>query len=887
VVIQNGSTATVLDRLITIAGTGSAGHTLRIFERGNSAKVNFYSYTTFAKRTTPTNTDAIFSSLTYLGGSGESTFTNPTIAFEVAGAAGSSGSSGSSGSTGSSGSSGSSGQTGAAGSSGSSGQSGAAGSSGSSGSSGQSGAAGSSGSSGSSGTSITIANNVDNYVLTATGSGINGESGLTYSGSQLAISGSNTSSSPVVAITVTGTGTFQRGVRMLNSGMNAGDHIMYALGQADGARNMGQFYFQYNGAGSTTNRISMGLHSVDDVFNIAGTGNVGIGITTPSSLLEVYNGDFKINDTYRIGWRYTAGDSNMYNWITNSYSSGIQYKSGSWTSGQSILCHDFQTYSSSAWQSRLSILQNGNIGIGNTSPGNKLLVSGAATDNLGLVNINNTHSAGDIMYPALQVINDRGNHSYGIVAEFRIASTTDGDRPSILFSKGGTGNNWSLGMGVYAGSHDNFSIGYRSSYYQDAWATGYLTISTGGNVGIGTNSPDGKLHVFSSATTGGIRVGGGNGSGNSRIFIEAAGNNSYIDSYGDSTYKPLSIEASPLRLNKSSSGQVVIGGDTSSGTTLMYDAYVDGSSAYYHGPALVIRMDSSATGAIDRAPIGLFIHNNNGSNNSWTKLSLGNREASGAGNTVSIAGIAARKTSGTANAWASGDLHLWTKSGGTQVTNMVLKSSGNVGIGTDSPGSLLDVRGKVNVVQGGRTLSLGDGSYSNHILCDSNVDFAFNYNNGSTGGFGFFGGTSGAKFMCSYTGTLTVAGDLIAYGSPSDSRLKIIKEKIPNALDSVLKLNGYRFDWKEKENLVYGEDKTILHIKEDIGVIAQEVAQVLPELSRINDDGYMSVRYQGLTAVLIEAIKEQQAQIESQKSQNEELAKRIETLESILQNKGI
>jgi hypothetical protein len=203
----------------------------------------------------------------------------------------------------------------------------------------------------------------------------------------------------------------------------------------------------------------------------------------------------------------------------------------------------------------------------------------------------------------------------------------------------------------------------------------------------------------------------------------------------------------------------------------------------------------------------------------------------------------------------------------------IFTSRGLLGLGTYSPNTLLDVRGRVNVVQGGRTLSLGDGSYANHILCDSNVDFAFNYNNASTGGFGFFGGTSSAKFMCSYTGTLTVAGDLVAYGSPSDVRLKTIKEKIPNALDTILKLNGYRFDWKEKENTVYGEDKTILHIKEDIGVIAQEVAEVLPELARTNDDGYMSVRYQGLTAVLIEAIKELS-------TENQELKARLELIEA-------
>ena len=119
-------------------------------------------------------------------------------------------------------------------------------------------------------------------------------------------------------------------------------------------------------------------------------------------------------------------------------------------------------------------------------------------------------------------------------------------------------------------------------------------------------------------------------------------------------------------------------------------------------------------------------------------------------------------------------------------------------------------------------------------------------------------------------GTLVVTGDVVAYGSPSDIRLKDIKEKVPNALESIKKLNGYRFDWKQTDHLK--------NIKEDIGVIAQEVADILPELAKINEDGFMSVRYQGLTAVLIEAMKEQQAQIESQKTEIEELKDLVKQL---------
>jgi len=149
--------------------------------------------------------------------------------------------------------------------------------------------------------------------------------GTTNPTSKLSIEGSNSGSVPLVNLVASGTGAFQRGVRLLNSGMNAGDHLMYAVGQADGTKNMGQFYFYYAGASSNSNRISMGLHSVDDVFNILGTGNVGIGTINPSEKLEVAgnilikdgSNDVNLylgNSSYGFNLDYSAGDISI---VTN------------------------------------------------------------------------------------------------------------------------------------------------------------------------------------------------------------------------------------------------------------------------------------------------------------------------------------------------------------------------------------------------------------------------------------------------------------------------------------------------------------------------------------------------------------------------------------------
>jgi len=101
------------------------------------------------------------------------------------------------------------------------------------------------------------------------------------------------------------------------------------------------------------------------------------------------------------------------------------------------------------------------------------------------------------------------------------------------------------------------------------------------------------------------------------------------------------------------------------------------------------------------------------------------------------------------------------------------------------------------------------------------------------------------------------------YEVSSDIRLKTDIHKVENALLKITALNGYNY---KRKNIA---DKN----KREIGVIAQEVKEVLPDVVSENDDGLMSVNYTALIPVLIEAIKEQQehiAKLESRLSAIEE-----------------
>jgi hypothetical protein len=90
-----------------------------------------------------------------------------------------------------------------------------------------------------------------------------------------------------------------------------------------------------------------------------------------------------------------------------------------------------------------------------------------------------------------------------------------------------------------------------------------------------------------------------------------------------------------------------------------------------------------------------------------------------------------------------------------------------------------------------------------------------------------------------------------SFTSKSDINLKTDIVPIENPIDKIIKINGVSFNWKNTN-------------ESSIGVIAQEVEMVFPELVTMSE--YKSVNYNGLIGVLIEAIKELKKEIEELKN---------------------
>jgi len=129
-------------------------------------------------------------------------------------------------------------------------------------------------------------------------------------------------------------------------------------------------------------------------------------------------------------------------------------------------------------------------------------------------------------------------------------------------------------------------------------------------------------------------------------------------------------------------------------------------------------------------------------------------------------------------------------------------------------------------------------------IASADVTGALGYTPANKAGDSFTGSIS-------VTGTITATGDITAY---SDGRLKTDIETITGALDRVRKLRGVTFSRRETGN-------------RGVGLIAQELALIVPEAVMTHEDGLLSVAYGNLVGVLIEAVKDLADKVERLEAQ--------------------
>jgi hypothetical protein len=366
----------------------------------------------------------------------------------------------------------------------------------------------------------------------------------------------------------------------------------------------------------------------------------------------------------------------------------------------------------------------------------------------------------------------------------------------------------------------------------------------------------------------GIRLGASTAYGGTRFYNDAAGNGSstmiFSVGNGDSNVR---VTNSLFTTNLGASGNVVVnsGNNLSSssggltlwdggGTTTSWMGFKNNASTGwgYHGGSTVTGaystyyvMDSTGRGWIWRfaTPGGTnfagtnvaSIQNDNGA------FSTGSRWDGTASNPI-FAQLNVCQGSGSVTnyrdidikgSWAAGEAHSITATHGSSSVNIV----GQITFQHDSPGSR---------IRFGKLYASGDQStYPMELISNS-----------SGGG-----------------GNLVVTGDITAYYS--DERLKTRISGIENSLDKILSLNGFRY-----VNNDLAKENGYISDKIQLGLSAQEVQKIAPEIvttapfdseyvngEAISKSGenYLTVDYAKLVPVLVEAIKEQQTQIEDLK----------------------
>lgn len=579
-------------------------------------------------------------------------------------------------------------------------------------------------------------------------------------------------------------------------------------------------------------------------------GNVGIGTSTPSENLVVgedlganYNGN-----------RIVIGDA------TSGADTGLVVGEGAdergyllWNVGESIF--RLGSVVGGVSHSNTLVLNEGNVGIGTSAPGGVFHASGG-------------DSGGSAWYDTYDFIFENDNHSVvNIVAPPEYKS-------EIAFS------DTVRGRGAIRYVHSDDAMDFRTG-----GVNGRMVIDAGGNVGIGTSAPEAQLHVAGAgnqiligntnhADQPALRLLGGQSSG--YAYIQAGGSGGapaklritkYLSAYDE--LDDLHIAATNIRAGYGGNlitdgiiGATISGGGAAdSGGGPSEKNFVDddyctigggiGNQVGVHDFGHEVCTYGTVGGGRYNIVVGDSSTIGGGESNITLSFdaTIGGGAANEAGSSATVAGGAQNKAIGTWSAIAGGALN---------------EADGNAAI---IPGGYDCEAGGHYSFAAGRRAKVLEGHDGTFVWADStDADFTSDTDNQflirASGGVGI--GTS-----------LTYGYDLVVDGSAakpgggfwsaySDRRLKSDITPLCGALDRLLKLRGYEFE--------YTDDAIQTHLGRpgrQIGLIAQEVQEVFPDWVEEDTDGYLSVSQRGTTALVVEALRElraeKDAQIEAQR----------------------
>jgi trimeric autotransporter adhesin len=414
----------------------------------------------------------------------------------------------------------------------------------------------------------------------------------------------------------------------------------------------------------------------------------------------------------------------------------------------------------------------------------------------------------------------------------------------------GGGTTGVVGLKLKYGSSGTAATVSRSDHMHTSFDSLTLgTLKTSGNVGIGITNPSQTLDVkdaigIMSISTAGLYLTSGT-SGKSRVRYTG----------GTGTFSIRDDAAGIDRLNIDNNGNVGIGTTTQSTTLNLSGDYINGYGQ--------LRID--------------------GSTHAYMSLNAANNASYNAGIFL--------KRDGTTH-WEVGfddvtgnAFYIYEPS----AYRFVVKPGGNVGIGTTNPDEIFetdkdgDAYLKIRAVTGnnqntGIKMQRGTATdvFTDWAIYDSIGMLLFNSSDNAAGTINRLtiaaSGNIGIGEPNPTAGKLVVAGNVVANGTTltSDRRFKTDIVPIDSSLSKVSKLQGVYYNWDRKK----WPQKNFTEGKQ-IGLIAQEVEKVVPEVVNTDKEGYKSLSYDKLTAVLIEAVKEQQKQIETLKAESYSKDKKI------------